>query len=125
MSPTTASEVAETTERVFALIDSGSYDVLEELMTAATAAELTRDVVLDTWAAAVGATGNLVRCTGTRLELPDGTVVTDGDAVVGNVVGHTTLECEDGAWLGRVAYDGDRRVVGLLVAPTGATDLPW
>lgn len=65
-----------------------------------------------------------MRCAGTRVELPDGSEVTADQQVVG-VVAQTTLECEDGAWLGRVAYDGDRRVVGLLVVPLDATDLPW
>lgn len=125
MTPTTTTEVAAITERVFALVDAGDYDALSALMTAPTAAALTREVVLDTWAAAVGDTGNLVRCTGTTVELPDGKGVTEGDTVVGNLVVQTTLECEAGSWLGRVAYDGDRRVVGLLVVPTDATDLPW
>ena len=125
MSPTTTTEVAALTERAFGLVDAGAYDDLAALMTAPTAAALTREVVLDTWAAVAGATGNLVRCTGTRVELPDGSTVAEGEQVVGNVVAETTLECEDGSWRGRVAYDGDRRVIGLLVVPPDATDLPW
>ena len=114
-----------TTERVFALVDAGDHDGLAALMTAPTAAALTREVVLDTWAAVVGATGNLARCVATEIELPDGTSVAEGDRVVGDVVARTTVECEAGEWLGRVAYDGDGRVTGLLVVPPGTTDLPW
>lgn len=125
MTPTTAEELTSITSRVFALIDAGDYDALAGLMTAPTAAALTRDVVLDTWAAAVGETGNLVRCTGITVQLPDGRRVDEGEAVVGNVIAQTTLECEAGSWLGRVAYDGDRRIIGLLVVPLDATDLPW
>ena len=125
MSAIDTTEVVATTERVFSLMDAGDADALAALMAAPTAAVLTRDVVLDTWAAVVGATGNLVRCVGTRIELPDGSPVAAGDRVVGDVVAQTTVECEAGEWVGRVAYDGDGRVTGLLVVPPGTSDLPW
>lgn len=38
---------------------------------------------------------------------------------------HTTLECEAGTWVGRVAVDTDRRVVGLLVVPPDHGDLAF
>lgn len=113
-----------TTERVFSLLDDGRYDDLRALMPDDVARVLTRDVVLGTWARAVADTGNLVRCEGTSLELPGGEALPPGP-VLGTVVGATTLVCEAGEWHGRVALDQGGRVLGLLVAPVGAGDLPF
>lgn len=126
MQPTaTTEELVETTERIFRLIDAGDYDTLLPMMSKDTAAVLTRDVVLDTWAQAVTDTGNLTGCRDTGLELPDGTPIGAGDAVHGSLIGHTMIDCEAGQWVGRVAYDPDRHVVGLLVVPPDHGELPF
>lgn len=125
MTGTRTDELVRLGERVFALVDAGDHATLADLMTPATAEVLTRDVVLDTWASVVAATGNLVRCTGTTVATTDGTPASEGGTVLGEVVVDTTLECEAGEWRGRVALDVDRRVIGLLVVPPDATDLPW
>lgn len=116
--------VGETTERVFTLMDAGHYDQLRELMPPDVARVLTRDVVLGTWAAAVAETGNLVRCEDTRVELPGGEPARSSGAL-GTVVGATTLVCEAGEWHGRAAVGQDGRLLGLLVVPVGAVDLPF
>lgn len=125
MTPTTTGDVATLTERVFERIDAGDYDAVRGLMPDDVARMLSRKVVLDTWARAVADVGNLVRCTGTRVEHPGGAPVEPGADVLGTVVGATTLECEAGTWQGRVALDADRRVVGIAVLPADATDLPF
>jgi hypothetical protein len=125
MRPATTDDVIELTERVFRLLDAGDHDALRGLMTEETAAVLTSDLVLDTWARAVADTGNLVGCRETGVELPDGTPVEAGDAVLGSVVGHTVLACEAGHWLGRVALDPGRRIIGLLVVPLDHGELPF
>lgn len=122
---TTIDDVVELTERVFRLIDAGDYDTLRGLMTEKTAAILTRDLVLDTWTRAVADTGNLVGCSETKVELPDGTPAEPDEALLGSLVGHTVLECEAGHWLGRVALDPANRVVGLLVVPPNHGELPF
>lgn len=124
MTSTDTTGLAARTEQVFALVDAGDHATLRGLMTDQTAEVLTRDRVLDTWAQVVGDSGNLVRCRDTALEHPDGTPVGE-EPVLGTVVGRTTIECEAGEWLGRVAFDGDGRVIGLLVVPPGTTDLPF
>lgn len=124
MTTTPAADLIARAEHAFALIDAGDYAALEALMTPATAQALTREVVLDTWAAVVAATGNLVRCADTAIVDPDGQPIGQ-DAVRGEVVVVTTIECEAGTWVGRVAFDVDQRVVGVLVVPPGTTDLPW
>ncbi|WP_210650739.1 hypothetical protein [Nocardioides sp. SYSU D00065] len=124
MTPTDPADVVATTERVFALLDAGRYDELRALMPDDVARVLTRAVVLDTWARAVADTGNLVRCEGTVVELPGGEVAPAGP-LLGTVVGGTTLVCEAGEWHGRVALGQDGRLLGLLVAPPGATGLAF
>lgn len=126
MFPTTTTDVLlESTEAVFRLIDAGNYEALRAMMATDTATVLTRDVVLDTWAGAVADTGNLIGCRDTRLELPDGTCLGPGEAAHGSLVGQTTLDCEAGEWVGRVAYAPDRRVVGLLIVPPDRGNLPF
>lgn len=125
MTGTPTDELAALGERVFALVDAGDHATLASLMTPATAEVLTRDVVLDTWASAVAATGNLVRCVGTTVATADGTPATEVERVLGEAIVDTTLECEAGEWRGRVALDADRRMIGLLVVAPDATDLPW
>lgn len=125
MTPTPTEGLDAATEELFTRLDAGDYDHVRALMTDEVAAALTRDLVLGTWAGAVRETGNLERCADTRLELPDGSAVAPGAPVLGGVVGATELVCEAGSWHGRVAWDADRRVVGLLVVPPGTTGLPF
>ncbi|GAA1118587.1 hypothetical protein [Arthrobacter flavus] len=110
-------DLIDTTERVFRLIDAGDYDVLAPMMTKDTAAVLTRDLVLDTWARVVADTGNLTNCRDTRLELPDGTPVEAGETIRGTLIGRSLLDCDAGQWVGRVAYDANRNITGLHVVP--------
>lgn len=124
MSPVDASDVLEITEHVFALLDAGRYDELRALMPDDVGRLLTREVLLDAWARAVADTGNLVRCEGTTLQLPGGEEA-PGGAVLGTVVGVTRLVCEAGEWEGRAALGQDRRLLGVLVVPVGATDPPF
>lgn len=113
------------TERVFTLMDAGDHPTLQQLMTERAARELTRDLVLGNWAQVVAESGNLTGCRDTRLESVDGTVLDPADAALGLVVGHTTIECEAGEWWGRVAFDADQRITGLLVVPIDSSDLPF
>ncbi|GAA1939650.1 hypothetical protein [Nocardioides hwasunensis] len=117
-------DVGPITERVFALVDQGDYDALRAQMPDDVARVLSRDVVLDLWARVVADTGNLVRCEDTVVEMPGGREV-PRDTALGTVVGVTTLVCEAGEWQGRVAVGQDRQVLGLLVVPPGARDLPF
>lgn len=125
MNPTNLTSLVPLTERVFTLIDTGDYVALRDLMSEQAANELTRDLVLDTWAQAVAETGNLTACRDTRIEAADGTVLDPAEATLGLAIGHTTLVCEAGEWWGRVAFDADQRIVGLLVVPVDTADLPF
>lgn len=125
MTPTDLTPLIALTERAFGLIDGGDHAGLQDLMSAQAARELTRELVLDTWAQAVAESGNLTGCRDTRIEALDGTVLDPTEATLGLAVGHTTLVCEAGEWWGRVAFDADQRIVGLLVVPVDTADLPF
>lgn len=125
MTPTDLAPLIALTERVFTLMDTGDYDSLRSLMSEQAGQELTRDLVLDTWAQVVAESGNLTGCRDTRLESIEGTVLDSVDATLGLAVGQTTIDCEVGEWWGRVAYDPDQRIVGLLVVPVDTPDLPF
>lgn len=126
MTPTmTVSGVLTLTERVFTLLDDGQYDPVRALMSANTARTLTREVVLNVWAAAIAEVGRLLTCRDTRAELPDGSVLDADESVLGLVIGHTVLECEAGEWVGRLALNGEQQVIGLLVVPPNHGPLPF
>lgn len=118
-------DVADLTERVFALIAAADYDQLMPLLHPRTAEELPADLIAETWRAVLAEVGTLQRCTGTRVELSDGTLVGPDDEVSGVVVGATTLECEAGSVVGRVAVSADSQVVGLLLVPADHGPLPF
>lgn len=125
--PMTRREVADLvalTDRVFALIARGADDRLRPLIREDAASTLTADLIARTWTDVVGASGDLERCDGTHLETADGGVLDEGDEVVGSIIGVTTLVCEAGQWCGRVAFDADARITGLLILPPGA-DAPF
>ena len=120
MTATSTTDLIVRTETVFVRLDAGDYDALRAQMPDEVAAVLTRDLVLDTWASAVAHAGNLETCRETRLELPDGSPVDEGEPVLGAVIGLTELACAAGSWVGRVAWDEQHRIVGLLVVEPGS-----
>ncbi len=122
---TTVSSVVAITERVFTLLDAGQYDPVRDLMTTATARTLTREAVLNVWAAAIAEVGHLVACRSTQAELTDGTVLGADEAVLGLVIGSTVLECEAGELVGRLALNDEQQVIGLLVVPSNHGALPF
>ncbi|PUA79415.1 hypothetical protein [Nocardioides currus] len=125
MTPTDLTTLPALTERAFALLDAGDHVALRGLMTEQTAEALTPDLLLDTWSQVVAESGNLARCRDTGLESFEGAVLDPSEPSLGGAVGHTTIECEVGEWWGRVAFDPDQRIIGLLVVPVDTTDLPF
>lgn len=117
--------LSERTEEVFALIAAGDYDGLELLMHPQAARELPAPVIADTWRAVLSEVGNLGSCTETRLELPGGAPLDEDDRIIGTVIGATVLDCEAGRVRGRVAFDEESRVVGLLLVPLDHGPLPF
>lgn len=125
MTPLDLTPLLARTEQVFALMDAGEDAALHGLMTEQTARGLTRELLLDTWAQVVAESGNLVACRDTRLESFEGAQLDPAEPALGGVVGVTTIGCEAGEWWGRVAFDPDQRIIGVLVVPVGTTDLAF
>lgn len=121
----TIADLKERTEKVLALIAAGQYDDLELMMHPQTAQELPTSLIADTWRSVLSEVGSLERCVNTALELPGGTPLADDDQILGTVVGATMLECEAGRLRGRVAFDEQSRVVGLLIVPVDHGPLPF
>lgn len=120
-----AAGIRELTEGVFTLIAAGDYEHLGALMHPVTAQELPPAMIAETWRAVLAEVGSLERCVETRVELPGGTPLAEGDEVIGIVVGATVLDCEAGQVRGRVAFDEQSKVVGLLVLPMKHGPLPF
>jgi hypothetical protein len=113
------------TEQVFGLISSGDYAGLEQLLHADVRAELSESLVMGTWSRVLAEVGALERMADTHVVLPGGERIEDDEEVLGTVVGVTTLHCEAGELMGRVAVDDAQRVVGLLIVPPGQQSLPF
>ena len=125
IAPRSISGLQERTEKVFTLIAAGNYDDLGLLMNPQTAQELPAPLIADTWRSVLTEVGNLERCIDTELELSDGTSLDDDEQIVGTVIGATILHCEAGQLRGRVAFDEQSKVVGLLIIPMDHGPLPF
>lgn len=117
--------IQETTERVFDLISSGDHTSLSALLHPDVRPHLTPAVIADTWARVLAEVGAKESYADTHVVFPAGEPITSDDQVLGTVVGVTTLQCEAGEVMGRVAVDASQQVVGLLLVPVGQTDLPF
>lgn len=118
-------DIRELTEGVFALMAGGDYDGLAKLMHPVTAQELPTELIADTWRAVLAEVGTLERFLDTRIELPGGTPIADGEQVIGSVIGATVLDCGAGQVRGRVAFDDQSKIVGLLLVPMEHGPLPF
>lgn len=120
-----AADVARLAEVAMWSIARGRFDEVRAAMDRPTARELTTDVLTAVWARALANVGELESCTGTHAELPDGTVLEPEDSVLGDVVGVTTLRCEAGELMGRVAVNDKNAITGILIVPPDRDDLPF
>ncbi len=118
-------QVRTLTERVFVLISSGDYPRLEELLHPDVRSELSETLVMDTWSRVLADVGALEQQTDIHVALPAGERIEDDEEMLGTVVGVTTLNCEAGHVMGRVAVDEALRVVGLLVVSPDHQPLPF
>lgn len=120
-----AKQMQELTEHVFGLIAAGEQDKLQELMHPQTREELPSSLIAETWAGVLAEVGSLETMQDTRAEMPDGEVLDPADESMGVRIGQTTLRCEAGEYLGRVAADKQLRIVGLLIVRPDYGPLPF
>lgn len=117
--------IREATERVFDLISTGSYDQLQPLIHPEVREELPASLIAETWARALSDVGSKESFADTHVAFPAGERIEDDDEILGTVVGVTTLNCEAGELVGRVAFDDQRRIVGLLIMTPDTSPLPF
>ena len=125
ITPRSMEGLRELTEKVFALISDGNYEDLGPLVNEQTAQELPAALIADTWRSVLTEVGVLQGCRGTGLELPGGSPLDEDEQIIGTVVGNTILECEAGQLRGRVAFNEQSQVVGLLIIPLDHGPLPF
>lgn len=125
LAPSPVRPLLETAERAFGLVADADYDALHQLMTEKTAGLLTADLLAETWAKVLAEVGHLEACRDTRAELPDGTLLDSDESVLGVAIAATTLHCEAGEMLGRVAFDENHKIVGMLIVPVDHGKLPF
>lgn len=113
--------VRRITEQVFDLIGSGQYDDLEQLIHPDVRPELPASLIADTWARMLTEVGATESYADTHVVLPAGERIDEDEQILGTVVGVTTLKCEAGDMMGRVAVDDQLRVVGLLIVTPDST----
>ncbi|MGB5758038.1 MAG: DUF3887 domain-containing protein [Acidimicrobiales bacterium] len=117
--------ILDAAERAFGLVASASYDALHQLMTPETADALTADLIAETWAKVLSEVGQLEVCRDTQAELSDGTSLDPDESVLGVMVAATTLQCEAGEMLGRIAFDENGKIIGMLIVPPDHGELPF
>jgi len=118
-------QVRTLTEQVFQLISSGDYASLEELLHPDVRSELSEGLVMDTWSRVLAEVGALETQVDIHVALPGGDRLEEDEELLGTVVGVTTLNCEAGEVMGRVAVDHELRVVGLLLVSSDHQSLPF
>lgn len=118
-------QIRRTTEQVFDLIAAGEYDKLEQLIHPEVRSELSASLIAETWARVLTEVGAKEHYADTHVVLPAGDRIDEDDQILGTVVGVTTLNCEAGEVMGRVAIDDQQRVVGLLIVPPDYSPVPF
>lgn len=113
------------TEQVFDDIAAGDYAALEARLHPDVRSELSEQLISETWARVLAEVGAKESYADTHVVLPAGERIEDDEHVLGTVVGVTTLQCEAGELMGRVAVDEQQRVVGLLILPPDHQPLPF
>lgn len=121
-------DLGRRTVDVFERLAAFDYAGVRSLMTYTCGRALTKRKLMGVWSDVVSASGRLVACDGTIIRTPDGRTPLEKLAnrqFIGGAVVETTLRHESGKWIGRVAYNGSGRITGILIAPPGATGLPF
>lgn len=123
--PMSIEKVQRTTEQVFDLISAGKYEDLESLIHPEARRELPTSLIAETWARLLTEVGAKESYGDTHVVLPAGERIEEDAQLLGVVVGVTTLNCEAGEMMGRVAVDDQLRIVGLLIVTPEYSPLPF
>ncbi len=121
----------ELTEKFFRLVADGEEERAMGMLHHKTRKELPWSSIIEVWSQVVSEYGSLESFDNTFVTTPKGTkpeggiVGKIGGKLTGIALGVTTINLEAGEMMGRVAFDKDDAVVGILILPTDATDFPF
>lgn len=116
----------ETTEKIFNLISAGDYAGLEGLIHPGERKELSQEAISEVWNTTLSEVGALESYQDTHVVLPAGDRIEEDGKVLGTtVIGVTTLKHEVGEMMGRVAFDEQMRIVGLVIVTPEYSPLPF
>ncbi|MBM9433219.1 hypothetical protein [Flaviflexus equikiangi] len=131
MSARTTDHLPALTEKFFTLVAEGDEEAAMGMLHHRTRKELPWPTIIEVWASVVGEYGELEGCDNTFVTTPKSTEP-EGNLLgringklLGIAIGVTTLRLEAGEIMGRVAFDKDEAVVGVLFLPEGATDIAF
>ena len=115
------------TEKFFGHVAAGEEELAMGMIHPKVRKELPWDTISEVWRTCVEEHGALEKFSGTFITHPGGTADDDGGftgmlkgKMMGLAVGVTTLEQEAGEIMGRVAFDRDDAIVGVLYLTTDA-----
>ena len=118
-------KIRNLTEQVFGHISNGEYERIESLLHPDVRQELTPSLIAETWQRVLGEVGKKESFSDTHVVMPAGERIDEDERVLGTVVGVTTVNCEAGEVMGRVAVDEQSRIVGLLIVSPDQSPLPF
>lgn len=133
MTPRTTDHLKDLTEAFFTHVSQGDEALTMGMMHPSVRKELPWESIADTWKRCLTEYGAWENASDTYVTHPGGTAeVADLTAIgdpkmLGIAVGVTRLNHEAGEIMGRVAFDQDDAIVGVLLLPTDtpAKDLPF
>lgn len=121
-------DLAERTSEVFANLDAGDYEAVRAHMTYACGRALTKRKLMSVWDQVRSDTGRLEACVDSTVQTAEGSTplsrLANRHLSTGPIV-QVTLRHEAGEWIGRVAYNGSGKIIGILIAPPDSRDLPF
>ena len=123
--PLSIAQLTTLTERTFDLISSAHYDELETLMHPDVRPQLPSNLMAETWQRVLTDMGEKSAYSDTHVVFPAGERIAEDEQLLGAVVGVTTIECEAGEVMGRVAFDDQQQIIGLLLVATDHGPLPF
>ncbi|GGG67842.1 hypothetical protein GCM10007338_00530 [Corynebacterium pelargi] len=116
--PRPVHHLKQTAQRFFTLVSEGQEDLAMAMLNPNVREELNWDVISQVWQTCLEEAGTLEHFSDTFITHPQGTSAIaqagEPEQILGTAVVVTTLEQEAGSTTGRIAFDGDDLITGIL-----------
>ncbi len=116
--PRPVNHLKQTAQQFFTLVSEGQEDLAMAMLNPNVREELNWDVISQVWQTCLEEAGTLERFSDTFITHPQGTSAIaqagEPEQILGTAVVVTTLEQEAGSTTGRIAFDGDDLITGIL-----------